>query len=241
MYEERTYRTQVSRDNLAGFQVSFSETDIFVRADRDLSKKTKELITKYRKQLEEYITNDPCCLTTLEPYKLKREGPFIVKDMAKAGRLAGVGPMASVAGAMAEYVGRGLLEYSQEVIVENGGDIFLRAEKKRWVGIYVGMTSPYAGKLALEIEPKDTPLGISTSSGTIGHSLSFGKADAAVVISKSGALADACATALGNMVKIDSDIPGAIDFGKSIRGVKGILVIIEKEIGLWGEIKLIKL
>ncbi len=119
--------------------------------------------------------------------------------MAAAAQTAGVGPMAAVAGAIAECVGRELLEFSPEVIVENGGDIFLKVSHRRTVGIFAG-DSPLTGRIGIQIEARDTPLGVCTSSGTVGHSLSFGRADAVVVLAPAAALADAAATAIGNRV-----------------------------------------
>jgi ApbE superfamily uncharacterized protein (UPF0280 family) len=121
--------------------------------------------------------------------------------------------------------------------VENGGDIFLKISRKRTVGIYAG-DSPLTGKIGLEISPQDTPLGVCTSSGTVGHSLSFGKADAVVILAESAALADAAATAIGNRVNLPEDVNSAIDFCKNIRGLKGIVIIIGKNVGVWGEVKL---
>jgi ApbE superfamily uncharacterized protein (UPF0280 family) len=163
--------------------------------------------------------------------------PDIVKEMIKAGSASGVGPMAAVAGAIAEAVGKELMTYSPEVIVENGGDIFLKIMQKRTVGIFAG-NSPLTGKLGIEIEAEDTPLGICTSSGTVGHSLSYGKADAVVILSTSTALADAAATAIGNIVKDDADINKAIEFGRTINGLKGLVIIKDDKTGAWGEVKL---
>jgi len=157
--------------------------------------------------------------------------------MIEASRKAGVGPMASVAGAIAEYVGRELLDFSPEIIVENGGDIYLKSLTKRTIGVFAG-NSPLTGKIGLEINPQDTPLGICTSSGTVGHSLSYGKADAVVALSSSATLADAAATAIGNRVSQASDITGAIEFGKNISGLKGLIIIVDDNIGVWGEVKL---
>jgi len=145
--------------------------------------------------------------------------------------------MAAVAGAIAEYVGRELLEYSPEVIAENGGDIFIRSLSPRTVRIYAGKSS-LSNKIALEISPEDTPLGICTSSGTVGHSLSYGKADAVVIISPSASLADAVATATGNLVKTETDIQVGLEFSKKIPGVKGTLIIINDKIGVHGDLKL---
>jgi len=142
-----------------------------------------------------------------------------------------------VAGAIAEAVGRDLLASSAEVIVENGGDIFLALEKGRMVGIYAG-DSPFTGKLALQIGPGETPMGICTSSGTVGHSLSFGKADAVIVLSPSAALADAAATAVGNVVEDSDDIPGAVEFAQGLDGVDGVVVIKGERMGMWGRVKL---
>jgi ApbE superfamily uncharacterized protein (UPF0280 family) len=147
--------------------------------------------------------------------------------------------MAAVAGAFAEFVGKELLRFSPEVIVENGGDIFLKTGKKRLVGVYAG-ESLYTGKIALQIEPADTPLGVCTSSGTVGHSLSFGKADAVVVLSPSTPLADAAATAIGNIVKTVDDIQKALDFARSIAGLIGTAVIINDKMGVWGKINLVR-
>ena len=145
--------------------------------------------------------------------------------------------MASVAGAIAEFVGSELLAFSPEIIVENGGDIFLKSLSKRLIGIYAGK-SPLTGKIGLEINEEDTPLGICTSSGTVGHSLSYGKADAVIVLSKSATLADAAATAIANLIKQSSDIPSGIEFAKSIDGLKGVVIIEGNTMGLWGEVKI---
>ena len=132
--------------------------------------------------------------------------------------------MAAVAGAIAEAVGEALLPASPELIIENGGDIFLASSRPRRVGLYAGR-SPFSGRLGLRIDPTLTPLGICTSSGTVGHALSFGEADAVVVLSPDAALADAVATAAGNLVKSKDHIPRAIEFAAGIEGIIGILIV----------------
>jgi ApbE superfamily uncharacterized protein (UPF0280 family) len=145
--------------------------------------------------------------------------------------------MAAVAGAIAEGVGRELLPYSDEVIVENGGDIFLKTSKERFIGVYAG-GSKFTKKIAFSILPEETPLGVCTSSGTVGHSLSFGYADAVIVFSPSTSLADAAATAIGNRVRIAEDIPEALEFAQGIKGLKGVAIIKGDNMGLWGQIRL---
>jgi ApbE superfamily uncharacterized protein (UPF0280 family) len=236
-YQPRTYRHWVEGKDLVAFNVTVKETDLYIRATSNLQRKAHRLVLKYRKQLEQHIEKNPDFLTSLKPLPAPEHAPRIVLDMIEAGRLADVGPMAAVAGAVAEWVGRELLEFSPEVIVENGGDIFLKINRKRIVGIYAG-ESPLTGKLGLEINPQDTPLGVCTSSGTVGHSLSFGKADAVVVVASSATLADAAATAIGNKVNKPDDIDSAIELGRDIAGLKGIVIIIGSSIGVWGDVKL---
>jgi uncharacterized protein len=237
MYEPRTYRDWVSDKNLVSFSVVVKETDLHIRARRDLTTKALEATRQCRNELESYIKSHPVFLTTLKPFDVEQDAPPIVKEMADAAREAGVGPMAAVAGAIADRVGRELLPYSDEVIVENGGDIFLKTSKERFIGIYAG-ESKFTKKIAFSILPEETPLGVCTSSGTVGHSLSFGYADAVIVFSPSTCLADAAATAIGNKVRIAEDIPEALEFAQSLKGLKGVAVIKGDNMGLWGQIKL---
>ncbi len=234
--EARTYRHWVEGKDLVSFNVTVKETDLCIRASSNLKRKAYRLALKYRHQLERYIQQNPNFLTSLEPVPVPENAPRIVSLMADAARKAWVGPMAAVAGAIAECVGTELLDFSPEVIIENGGDIFLRSLKKRIVGIYAGESS-LTGQVGLEIEGRTTPLGICTSSGTVGHSLSFGRADAVVVVAPSATLADAAATAIGNMVKQASDISRAVERAEAIAGVTGVVIIKGDNIGLWGEVK----
>ncbi|MFC1984864.1 UPF0280 family protein [Chloroflexota bacterium] len=237
MYEPRTYRHWVKDKSLISFNVTVKETDLYIRASRNLKSKALKLVLEYRDILERYIERHPLFLTALEPLPANDNAPRIVNTMLESARKAGVGPMASVAGAIAEFVGTELLAFSPEVIVENGGDIYLKSLGEMIVGIYAGK-SPLTGKIGLEINGEDTPLGICTSSGTVGHSLSYGEADAVVVLSQSATLADAAATAIGNLIKQQADIPGGIEFAKSIEGLRGMLIVKDDKIGLWGEVKI---
>jgi len=237
MPEVRFYRNWCKDKDLVSFNVVVKESDLYIRAQRNLARKAHKLVSKYRLILEKYIERNPIFENSLEPITLEEDAPEIAKEMAKAGRKAGVGPMAAVAGAIAEFVGKDLLDYTPEVMVENGGDIFIKTAKVRRIGIYAG-NSFFTRKIAIEITPEKTPLGVCTSSGTVGHSLSFGKADAVVVVSPSTILADASATAIGNLIKDEADIPQGIEFAKKIKGVKGVLIIKNDKMGIWGDIKI---
>jgi ApbE superfamily uncharacterized protein (UPF0280 family) len=240
MYEKRTYRNLVRTDDLIKFEVVVKETDLLVRAERDLSKETRESVFKYRHQLETYIAMNPEFQKSLFPIRDDPYAPEIVQEMILTSQWAQVGPMAAVAGAMAEWVSKDLLKLSKEVIVENGGDIYLATSKERTVGIYAGDSS-LSLKIGIVIEPEQTPLGICTSSGTVGPSLSLGKADAVCILAKSSALADAAATAVGNIIKEKKDIERGLERGKEIKGVLGMLIIVEEKMGIWGNIKLTQL
>ena len=240
MYEPRFYRHWIKEDDLVSFELTVKQTDLCIRSRRNLKDKTLDSVLKHRGSLESYIERHPLFLTTLDIYQAEAEAPVIVKEMARVSQLTGVGPMAAVAGVIAEAVGRDLLAFSPEVIVENGGDIFLKISKKRLVGIYAGQSS-FTKKIALEIMPGETPLGICTSSGTVGHSLSLGSADAVIALSPSAALADAAATALGNIVKAADDIPKAIEEARSIEGLCGVVIIVGDKMGVWGRVRIVPL
>ena len=238
MYGPQVYRRWIDDNDLVSFNIAVRQTDLYIRAQQNLKDKALKSVLKHRSSLEEYIKHHPLFLTTLEPYPVEKDAPAIVRDMDEASQVAGVGPMAAVAGAIAEAIGKDLPLFSPEVIVGNGGDIFLKILKRRLVGIYAG-ESPFTGKIALEIKPQKTPLGICTSSATVGHSLSLGSADAVVALSPSTPLADAIATAIGNIVKDPADIPKAIEKAQSIDQLHGIIIIIGDTVGIRGKVKIV--
>ncbi|MEW6088778.1 MAG: UPF0280 family protein [bacterium] len=237
-YEKRTYRETVRTSGLVHFSVSVKETDLLISAERDLSKEAMGAVLKYRNQIEKYIEEFPVFKTTLEPYTPGKLAAKIVQDMSRFCSKVGVGPMASVAGAISEFVGYDLMPLSGEFIIENGGDIFMNSKKTRKIGIYAGK-SPLSNKTAIEIQPHPCPLGICTSSGTVGHSFSFGKADAVVVISRSAILADAAATAIGNVIQTKDDILNGIELAEKIEGLSGVVIVKDDKMGCFGEIKLV--
>jgi len=240
MYEERTYRNLVKTNDLVNFEVIIKETDLLVRTERNLSNETRESVLKYRHQLETYIMMNPSFQRSLVPLAEDPHAPEIAREMIRVSQLAQVGPMAAVAGAMAQWVSKDLLKLSKEVIIENGGDIYLATARERTIGIYAGQ-SPLSLKIGIVIGPEESPLGVCTSSGTVGPSLSFGKADAVCILSRSTALADAAATAVGNIVQEKKDIELGLERGREIEGVLGVLIIVGEKMGIWGRIKLTEL
>jgi hypothetical protein len=236
--EARTYRRWL-RNELSQFGVRIDESDLMISAERPLRELAERALLLVRADLESYVCEDPGFVSALRPYEVRPEAPGIAREMAEAARLCEVGPMAAVAGAVAEYVGRALLAETKQVIVENGGDIFLYSTRPRTAAIYAG-SSPLSGRLGLKMELVERPLGLCTSSGTVGPSLSFGKADAAIVLANSAALADAAASALGNRVQSAEDIQPALEYLQTIPGVLGGAAIIGEHLGAWGEVELVR-
>lgn len=237
-YQKRFYRDWMKREDLRFAEIVVEETDVLISADKKINeKKIKEQLVKYRNQIKEYALKDKDFLSSLKPIDVKKDAPQIVKDMAEATKIAGVGPMAAVAGAIAQYLGEELLAACEEVIVENGGDIFIKTKIPRKIGVFAGK-SLFSKKISLEINPDLTPCGVCCSSGTVGHSLSFGKADAAIIVADSAIIADALATEVCNRVKSKKDLIHALDFAKSIEQVKGVLIILDDMLNVWGQIKL---
>lgn len=235
--EPRTYRQLVKAGHLVSFSVVIAESDLHISAERDLSTAAFTKLHYCRRELETYIAAHPDFRSALSPLDVSPDAPPLVSGMARAASQAGVGPMAAVAGAIAEAVGRHLLPHSAEVIVENGGDVFMCSLQPRRVSIFAG-SSPFSLKVALHVPPCPEGLGICTSAGTVGHSLSFGRADAVVIVAPDAALADAWATAIGNIVKTKDDVPAALDRAASAEGIIGAVVIIGDALGAWGDLQL---
>lgn len=195
----------------------------------------KKSIMEQRCYLEEFIRKDPFFMLTLEPYDLPADdAPEIVRQMISATTIFGIGPMAAVAGVIAKMAVEAMTKAGATyAIVDNGGDMSILNDQPVTVGIYAG-SSPIRD-IAFEIPPRESPLGIATSSGTVGPSISFGCADAATIISQDPALADAAATALGNAVQADNNLDecfNAIDKP----GIDGALIIRGDEMAIWGEL-----
>lgn len=241
MSSRRLYRESAGGKKFETFTVAVKETDLWIAVPRvgftkALPGAVEQLVWRTRRELESYIEGDPEFARTRDPYLVPEGAPEIALRMARAGNIAGVGPMAAVAGAMAETVGRCLLRHWNEVIVENGGDIFWKGMEPLKVAILAG-NSPLNKKIALLVEPAG-PCGLCTSSGTSGHAFSEGRADAAVILSPSAALSDAAATAVANRVRDPDDLERALSLARQIDGVTGAVIICGEQAALWGRLQL---
>jgi uncharacterized protein len=237
-YQERFYRSRIASPNWISFTVQVKESDLWIRAKQDLTSQAYERVYHYRHQLETYMRFNPSFRESLQPLSADPLAPAIVQAMLKAGQIAGVGPMASVAGAVSQFVGQDLLAHSRDVIIENGGDLFILCREEVTVGIYAG-ESPLNGRVGLQLPGSPDPRGLCTSSGTVGPSLSFGKADAATILSASAVLSDAVASAVGNRVQTAKDIQPVLNWVQAVPGIQGVLIIVGDQIGVWGDMTLV--
>ena len=245
-FGERTYRERFSASDLVYFNVVVEQTDLRIgighgmEADLPSPAAVAEArrialreVHACREAIITQIRLQPSFLVSLTPLPLVGKEDALVHQMLAAGLVAGVGPMAAVAGVVAEQVGRKLSTLYREVIVENGGDLWVCGAQPRLVGIWCGQ-SILSGKLALRLPPHDLPMGLCTSSGTVGHSLSFGRADAATVSARTAALADSVATALGNRIRTAENLEPALTWAMKIPGVHGVLAVVGDKLGVMG-------
>jgi ApbE superfamily uncharacterized protein (UPF0280 family) len=240
-YKERSYRKWSQGKDLVSFQVAVKQTDLWVSAERDLSKETRDLIFDYRYQLETYIEAYPEFVDSLAPQTDDPYAPPMIREMIQAGKKLRIGPMASVAGAIAQHVGEDLLKsYTDQVIVENGGDIFLKTNRPVTVSIFGG-NSPWSERIGLRIPVRQMPLGVCSSSGTVGHSMSMGDSDVVSVLAPSAALADAAATALGNRLTVRKDLQKLAQWAKQIEELIGGVAVLRDAMAGWGDIDLVEL
>jgi len=236
---ERFYRDFAPSDRWTAFRVKVETTDLYIRAQSDRSARTRDIVERMRGELRGLIDRQGEFLTSLDPVPRLEDVPEVAARMYKASELAGVGPMAAVAGAIAELTGKELTRDGGEIVIENGGDIWLFLERPLVMGLFAGH-SPFTGTLGIRIVPGSTPLGICTSSGKVGHSMSFGRADAVTVLARDAALADAVATGACNRVKTDADLGAALEYAMAIPGVSGVMAVIGDRLAVQGDVELVE-
>lgn len=193
----RTYRAAHNPD-LISYQVMVEETDLWIAGSADLSASMADTVRELRAQLKTYIAIHPEFLTALTPLEADRHAPDIVRRMCRATAQCGVGPMAAVAGTVAQMVAERFVALSPDLLIENGGDTYLSSTCDRHIGL---LSIPGQDmRLCVPVRADEFPCSFCASSARIGHSLSFGQADLVVTRSRDASLADAAATALANML-----------------------------------------
>lgn len=239
-YRERSYRSRFSNDERRWFCVKFLESDLWIGVDSgsyraSLEADTYAMLVDLRRQMDAYLLMDPAYKAALTPYDAGLEAPNILKEMSRVSHKTGIGPMSAVAGAVAKKVAEFL--GTQEVIVENGGDIYAQAASDMDISVFAGQ-SPLSEKIGLHIPAAEFPLGICTSSGTVGPSLSLGRADAVMIVCKDVLLADSYATAMANRIKTVNDLQSVIDRISDIPEILGAIAVKDDRMAITGRFEL---
>jgi ApbE superfamily uncharacterized protein (UPF0280 family) len=235
----RGYRlSHAHREGETSFQLVVEESDLWVIAQRDLRREMAASITRLRAELKNWILLRPEFRASLSPVPVPDSAPKIVRHMAEAAAIANVGPFAAVAGAIAQALAEEFSPQSPELLIENGGDTFICSSRERHIGILADPSGE--ALLSVLVRPEDCPVSFCGSSARIGHSLSFGQSDLVVVRAKDAALADACATTLGNLLRSAEDVPAVLKRAQGFAqyGLEGIFAQCQGKIVLWGKMEL---
>jgi len=249
-YQPRTYRKQFNRERFYTFSVQYRESNLFIGVDHEAVSQIPEKsgieslkedcisgIKDTRELISSYEALHPGFTSTHKPLPLDNNAPPLIREMMACGERSATGPMTSVAGLFARETARKLIDalHPREIMVENGGDFYLRNAEPVFISVYAG-NSPLSNKLSIEIPPGEW--GVSTSSGTIGHSYSYGKADAVTVICKDPLLSDAWATSLANRIQTENDIEKVLKHTESIPEILSCMIILGDRVGVRGEFKI---
>lgn len=235
-YKERSYRSRFSDDGRRWFCVKFLESDLWIGVDSGSYRASMEdevyaFLVDLRRQMDAYLLMDPQYKAALTPYDAGLEAPGILKEMSRVSHKTGIGPMSAVAGAVAKHVADFL--GTKEVIVENGGDIYAKATSDMDISVFAGQ-SPLSEKVGLHIPAAAFPCGICTSSGTVGPSLSLGRADAMMIVCQDVLLADSYATAMANRIKTVNDLQPVIEQIQNNPEILGALAVKDDKLAVCG-------
>ncbi|MDD5659628.1 MAG: UPF0280 family protein [Actinomycetota bacterium] len=232
------YRFLVDCKSNFNWKVSYKYSDLFIVSSTDISLKIPYAITGFYDIVEEFIKNNPVFAKTYNAFKVDEQFPEIIKKMCIASEIFNVGPMASIAGAVCEFMAAKLSQKNSYLAIENGGDIYIKSKHDIIAGLFL-KSKYFKENLKIRIKKEFLPCGIASSSGTLGHSVSLGKSDLAAVVCKSPIFADSAATAIGNMIDTKNDINKTLDHFKTFDMILGMVIIKDDEIGLYGKIELV--
>ncbi len=229
------YRSRINYKGKYSFNIAYRNTELFVAGDKDIKKEVEKILEDIYGQFDIVAKRDPSFMTSLTPVKIKSFYPPVIKKMCMLSSEFKVGPMASVAGTVNDLIATELSVKCEELFIENGGDLYIKSKKDISVGIYA-RNKIFKDRIILKIRAGATPCGLCSSSGTFGHSFSMGKCDLAAVLSRSPITADAAATAVANSVRTEDDIEKSLEEFKSHESIKGLFIIKNDKIGIWGDL-----
>ncbi len=250
----RGYRKRTARhaDEVV-FQVVVEETDLWVTVRAglpgqpgqpgqpvvpDLPDQIAAYVTELRGQIKAWMLLAPDFRTSLVPVPTPASAPEVARRMAHGADIAGVGPFAAVAGTVAQMVAERFAPVSPDIIVENGGDIYICSRRDRVVGL---LPDPASGEMiGVVVKAQDCPVSLCSSSATVGHSLSLGVGDIAAVRARDASLADAAATLFGNMLQGPDDVARVTERAAAMAhlGIEGVYAQCGGRVGIWGNMEL---
>jgi ApbE superfamily uncharacterized protein (UPF0280 family) len=232
------YRIRVARKAEFAWKVSYKYSDLFISSSRDISSFIPGKIIDFYSIIEKEIKENPDFEKSLVPLKSASCSNRLLAEMNEASRIFNVGPMAAVAGSLCEFISRDIQKDTRYLIIENGGDVFVKSNKDIVLSVFL-KNNYFRNGLKLKIDKKLLPCGIASSSGTFGHSLSLGRCDIALVVARNAVIADAAATAFANSVKSKTDLEEAVNRMKDREGIFGLLAVKEEMLAIYGQISLI--
>ena len=237
--DKSIYRNKISSRQKYNWRILYKYSDILVSCDKDIILKLKKLIEEIYVILESHIRKNPSFGKSLSPLKSRPEYHPMIKKMYEKTALFNVGPMAAVAGVVCDFLASGLDNYCRCLVIENGGDVFIKSDKDIDVCVYL-KNKYFTDKIYLRIKTGDMPCGLCSSSGSFGHSLSLGKSDLVTVMAGSTISADGAATSVANNINSYKDISKTINRYKTAEDIKGILIVKDDKLGVWGKIEFLR-
>jgi ApbE superfamily uncharacterized protein (UPF0280 family) len=232
------YRDFIQSKEKYAWRVTYRFSDLLINSNKNIKNKIEKPLREIYEILDFCIKKNLSFLKSLAPVSIRPYYPSIIKKMCRVCSTFNVGPMAAVAGTVNEYLASFLLKYCDNLIIENGGDLYIKSARDLTIGVYL-KNPHFKNKVFIKINLKGKPYGLCSSSSTFGHSLSFGKCDLAVVFARSSMMADAAVTAVANSINRPDDILESINHYKEFSGIKGLLIIKDKKIGIWGNLELV--
>ncbi len=246
----RHYRAQhAARKGSVSFQVVVEETDLWITAPQNMHHEAAMVVRQLRGHIASWNALQPAFANSLAPVSVPPHAPEVIRRMAAAASLLGVGPMASVAGVIAQLVALHLhthMAYTlpeapahhNDILVENGGDIYMISSGPRTVGL---LPDPRCHAVVGFMVPASAmPTAVCSSSATVGHSLSLGHGELACVVAPDAAIADAAATAFCNMLQGPDDVERVTTHAAALQqhGIRAVFVQCAGRIGVWGDLEL---
>jgi ApbE superfamily uncharacterized protein (UPF0280 family) len=237
--DKSVYRSKVRSRNRYNWRILYKYSDILVSSDKNVGDRLKKLVKEIYSILESHIKENPSFQKSLSPLESKPRYHPVIQKMCIKSAVFNVGPMATVAGAVCDFLAGGLDKCGRCLIIENGGDVFIKSDRDVNLGVYL-KDKHFADKLYLRVRKDYMPCGLCSSSGSFGHSLSMGKSDLVTVLAESTISADGAATSVANSINSSEDISKTINSYKTIKDIRGILIVKDDKLGIWGNIELIK-